>query len=88
MTKNGRRALFLLVATVLNMLLTIIIMAVVYIALSALCGLLNIGAGFIGVVIIGITFLAGIVLSGLAYGKVLKAIRKRPDLEERFGLLK
>ena len=88
MTKNGRRALFLHVATVLNMLLTIIIMAVVYIALSALCGLLNIGAGFIGVVIIGITFLAGIVLSGLAYGKVLKAIRKRPDLEERFGLLK
>jgi len=88
MTKNGRRALFLLVATVLNMLLTIVIMVAVYIALSAIFGLLKVEAGFVGVLIIGITFLSGIVLSGLVYSRALKAIRKRPELEERFGLLK
>ena len=60
MTKNGRRALFLLAATAANMLLTVLIVA----------------------------FLAGVVLSGIAYSRVLKALRKRPDLEERFGLIK
>ena len=86
MTKNGRRALFLLVATVANMLLTVIIIVIAFIGLNALAmalSLKNMGGG-----IIIVSFLAGVVLSGFAYSRVLKALHKRPDLEERFGLIK
>jgi hypothetical protein len=86
MTKNGRRTLFLLVATVANMLLTVIIIVIAFIGLNALAmalSLKNLGAG-----IIIVSFLAGVVLSGFAYSRVLKALHKRPDLEERFGLIK
>ena len=86
MTKNGRRALFLLAATAANMLLTILIIVIVFVGLSALAmalSLKNLGGG-----IIIVSFLAGVVLSGFAYSRVLKALRKRPDLEERFGLIK
>jgi hypothetical protein len=86
MTKNGRRALFLLVATVSNMLLTLLLIVVVFIALNSLAmavGLKN-AAG----VIIIVSFLGAVVLSGFIYSRVLKYLRKRPDLEERFGLLK
>jgi small-conductance mechanosensitive channel len=85
MTKNGRRALFLLVATLANMLATILILVIVYVGLSALFMALKISAGAI---IMIIALLAGVILSGFLYSKVLKALRKRPDLEERFGLLK
>jgi hypothetical protein len=85
MTKTGRRALFLLVATVANMLLTVLIIVVVVAALGLIFPALGLKAP---VVIMIVAFLAGVVLSGLAYGKVLKILRKRPDLEERFGLLK
>ena len=86
MTKNTRRALFLLVATVANMLLTIIIIVVVFMGLNLLLPLIGIKNA--GPVIIIIAFLAGIVLSFIVYSKILKYLRKRPDLEERFGLLK
>jgi membrane protein implicated in regulation of membrane protease activity len=86
MTKNGRRALFLLVATVANMLLTVIIIVAVWLGLSLL--LSQIGVRNAGSYVIIVAFLAGVVLSFFIYGRVLKALRKRPDLEERFGLIK
>ena len=88
MTKNSRRALFLLVATVANMLLTIVIIVAVYVGLSLLAGVLKINASFVGIAILGTAFLAGVVLSFIVYSKILKYLRKRPDLEARFGLLK
>jgi hypothetical protein len=86
MTKNGRRILFLLVATVANMLVTIIIIVTVWLGLSLLFPL--IGLRNAGSFVIIIAFLAGVILSFFIYGKVLKALRRRPDLEERFGLIK
>jgi UDP-N-acetylmuramyl pentapeptide phosphotransferase/UDP-N-acetylglucosamine-1-phosphate transferase len=86
MTKNGRRALFLLVATAANMLLTVIIIVVLFIALNALS--MAIGLKGLGGAIIIFSFLAGVILSAFAYSRVLKALRRRPGLEERFGLLK
>jgi len=86
MTKYGRRALFLLVATVANMLLTIGIV----LALAFLWYFISLGLKIQGTmpVAIMVAFLLAVVLSGLIYNRVLKALRGRPDLEERFGLLK
>lgn len=86
MTKNGRRVLFLLVATVANMLLTLLLIVVAFIALNGLAVALGL-KNAAGVIII-VSFLGAVVLSGFIYSRVLKALRKRPDLEERFGLLK
>lgn len=86
MTKNSRRILFLLVATLANMLLTVIIIVLVFIGLSALAMALSLKN--LGLAVIIVSFLAGVVLSGFAYSRVLKALHKRPDIEERFGLIK
>ena len=86
MTKNGKRVSFLLVATLANMLLTIIIIVLLFIGLNALTA--SLGLKNFGMVVILTCFLGGVVLSGLIYAKVLKALRRRPDLEERFGLSK
>jgi hypothetical protein len=85
MTKTGRRALFLLVATVANMLLTLILIVLVFIALNGLA--IAVGLNAAGVIII-VSFVGAVLLSGFIYSRVLKALRKRPDLEARFGLLK
>jgi hypothetical protein len=87
MTKNGRRGLFLLVATVLNMLLTVLLLVVMVVLWSLLASLLKISQATIAPAIL-VSFIASVVLSGFIYSRVLKALRKRPDLEERFGLLK
>jgi hypothetical protein len=87
MTKNGRRVLFLLIATVANMLLTVLLIVALLAFWTLLSGWLKIQAATMGPAII-VCFLAGVVLSGFIYSRVLKALRKRPDLEERFGLLK
>lgn len=87
MTKNGRRGLFLLVATVGNMLLTIILIFAFlagWFAFAQAVGLKS-SASFPAVIV---SFVAAVILSGFIYGRVLKALRKRPELEERFGLLK
>jgi hypothetical protein len=87
MTKNGRRALFLLVATVANMLLTVIFIVAFLSGWFALAQALGLKSNGSGPAII-ISFVAAVVLSGLIYNKALKVLRGRPDLEERFGLLK
>jgi hypothetical protein len=87
MTKNGRRALFLLVATVANMLLTVILIFAFLSAWLVFAQAVGLNANSSGPAII-VAFLAAVILSGFIYSKVLKALRKRPDLEERFGLLK
>jgi membrane protein implicated in regulation of membrane protease activity len=87
MTKNGRRALFLLVATALNMLLTIIIVVAVLVLWSLIATWFNISQAS-AVPVTLVAFLAGVILSGFAYSRAIKALRKRPDLEERFGLVK
>jgi hypothetical protein len=87
MTKNGRRTLFLLVATAANMLLTVIIIVALVILWSLLSSWLKISQNaFIPATLVA--FIAAVILSGFIYSRVLKALRKRPDLEERFGLLK
>jgi uncharacterized membrane protein YbhN (UPF0104 family) len=87
MTKNGRRALFLLVATVLNMLLTIVIVVGLVVLWSLIASWLKLSQASIAPATL-VAFIAGVILSGFAYARVLKALRKRPDLEERFGLVK
>jgi len=87
MTKNGRRMTFLLVATVANMLLTVILIVAFIAIWSLVSGWLGIQASTMAPAIL-VSFLGAVVLSGFIYSRVLKALRKRPDLEERFGLLK
>jgi hypothetical protein len=87
MTKNASRILFLLVATVANMVLTVILIFAFIAIWSIISGWLNIQAATIAPAIL-VSFVAAVVLSGFIYSKVLKYLRKRPDLEERFGLLK
>ena len=87
MTKNGRRVLFLLVATVANMLLTVIIIFAILALWFGVAQAVGIKANTAAPAIL-VAFLAGVVLSGFIYSRVLKALRKRPDLEQRFGLLK
>ena len=87
MTKNGRRISFLLVATVANMLLTIVLIIALLMLWSLISGWLKLAAATMAPAIL-VCFVAAVVLSGFIYSKVLKALRKRPDLEARFGLLK
>ena len=87
MTKNGRRVLFLLIATVANMLLTVILIIALLALWTLLAGALKIQAAAMGPAVI-VCFIAAVVLSGFIYSRVLRALRKRPDLEARFGLLK
>jgi hypothetical protein len=87
MTKNGRRALFLLVATVANMILTLILIFGILAAWFALARALGIESKTAAPAVL-VSFIAAVVLSGFIYSKVLKALRKRPELEERFGLIK
>jgi hypothetical protein len=88
MTKNGRRGLFLLVATVSNMLLTVILIFALLAAWFGIARLAGIDSSKSAAPAILVSFIGSVVLSGFIYSKVLKALRKRPDLEERFGLLK
>jgi hypothetical protein len=87
MTKNGKRVLFLLVATAANMLLTVGILVALVILWSLFMNWLKISANaFIPGTLVA--FIGAVVLSGFIYSKTLKAIQKRPDLAKRFGLLK
>jgi membrane protein implicated in regulation of membrane protease activity len=88
MTKNGRRALFLLVATIANMILTIIIIVAVGLGLSLVCTAFHWTGPNAAMPIWIVSFLSGVVLSAVVYSKVLKRLRNRPGLAERFGLLK
>jgi hypothetical protein len=87
MTKNGRRGLFLLVATVANLVFTVILIVAFLAIWSLVSGALNIQESTMGPAVI-VAFIGAIVLSGFIYSRVLKAMAKRPDLGERFGLLK
>lgn len=87
MTKGGRRALFLLVATVANLLVTCIILIALLLLWSAIAGLLSISQDSIQFAFMA-AFLIAIVLSGLLYSKVLKHLSEKPELVERFGLAK
>ena len=86
MTKNGRRALFLLVATVANMLFTVILIVILLVAWSLLAQALQIPNNT--PIPWFVAFFAAIIVSGFAYSKVLKVIQKRPGLSDRFGLIK
>jgi hypothetical protein len=86
MTKNGRRALFLLVATLANMLFTLILIAALVLAWILLSQWLKIPNTT--PVPWLVAFVVAVVLSGFVYSKALKAIQKRPELCERFGLIK
>jgi hypothetical protein len=87
MTKNARRALFLVVATVGNFLVTAVILVALILAWSAIAGALGIAQSTVLPAFV-IAFVAAVVLSFFIYGKFLKYVAGRPDLEERFGLLK
>lgn len=87
MTKKGRRALFLLVATVANMLLTILIVVALVLIWSLVASKLGILANSMAIAVM-VAFLAAVILSGFIYSKVLKALQNRPDLMERYGLSK
>jgi hypothetical protein len=87
MTKNTRRSLFLVVATVANMLLTIVLVVALVLLWSVIANKLGILANSMAIAVM-VAFIAAVVISGFVYSKVLKAIQNRPDLMERYGLLK
>lgn len=87
MTKSGRRGLFLLVATLANMLLTFVLIIALVALWALIANQLGISSNTMMPAIL-IAFLAAVILSGFIYSKVLKMVQKRPDLAERFGLLK
>jgi len=87
MTKNARRATFLIVAVVANFLVTCIILIALIVLWSLVAGALGIAQSTIFPAFV-IAFVGSVVLSGFLYSRVIKAIGKRPDLEERFGLTK
>lgn len=86
MTKTARRMTFLLVATLANMLLTLILIVALVLAWSWIASLLGIRDS--SPIAVMVSFVGAVVLSGFIYSRALKALRKRPDLEERFGLVK
>jgi hypothetical protein len=87
MTKNARRALFLVVATVGNFLVTALILVALVLGWSAVAGAVGIEQSTILPAFV-ISFVVAVALSFFIYGKFLKYVAGRPDLEERFGLLK
>jgi hypothetical protein len=87
MTKNGRRGLFLLVATLANLVSTVILIVAMLAIWSLISGALKIQEATMGPAVI-VAFVGAIVISGFIYSRVLKAVKKRPDLGERYGLLK
>jgi hypothetical protein len=88
MTKNGRRATFLLVATLGNMLLTLVLIVGLVAAWALIANATGLKAENTMAPALLVAFIAAIVLSGFIYSRVLKALQKRPDLVERYGLLK
>ena len=87
MTKGGRRALFLLVATVANFLVTCVILAGLLLLWSVVASLLSITQDSIQFAFIA-AFLIAIVSSGIIYSRVLKYLSEKPELVEKFGLAK
>jgi hypothetical protein len=87
MTKSARRITFLAVATVANFLITAIILIALILIWGAIAGALNIAQSTMMPAFV-IAFLAAVVLSFFIYGKFLKYVSGKPELEERFGLLK
>ena len=87
MTKNGRGGRVRLVATVANLVFTVMLRFAFLAIWALISGALNIQESTMGPAVI-VAFVGAIVLSGFIYSKVLKAIQKRPDLAERYGLLK
>jgi uncharacterized protein YqfA (UPF0365 family) len=83
MTKREKAVVFMICATLLNILAT----ALLFIALIALYSLtlgrwLKVGSAGLAV---GISFILSVVLSAVIYKKVLEKLRKKINFEERFG---
>ena len=87
MTKSARRAVFLIVATLANFLITAFVLVALILIWGAIAGALNFSQSTIMPAFV-ISFIAAVVISFLVYGKFLKYVAARPELEERFGLLK
>lgn len=87
MTRSGRRAVFLIVATVANFLVTIILMALLMLLWSAISGLLSLSQDSVFPAFMA-AFLLAVVLSGFIYSRVLRYLSDKPELVERFGLSK
>ncbi len=87
MTKGGRRAVFLLVATVANFLVTCIILVALMLLWSGVSSLLSISQDSVFPAFMA-AFLIAVVASGVIYSKVLKYLSDKPELVERFGLAK
>lgn len=83
MTRRGRTLVFLLVATALNVAVTLALFVGILLLYNATLGpLLKIKSA--AVPLFG-SFLVAVVVSSFAYRKFLEALRKRPGFDERFG---
>lgn len=84
MTRGARTLLFLLVATVGNLVLTVALFAGILVLYSATLGqVLRLRSAVLPVFA---SFALAVLGSTLAYLKVLDLLRKRPGLGEKFGL--
>jgi uncharacterized protein YqfA (UPF0365 family) len=84
MTKRERSVLFMLGATVFNVLLTAIIFVALIVLYSLTLGrLLSAPSAALA---IGLCFILALVATAIIYRKVLEAMRKRIDFEASFGL--
>jgi Na+/glutamate symporter len=87
MTKNARRATFLAVATLANFLVTLIVLIALGALLVLITGALKLQMSS-SLPLFVIAFIGAVVLSFFIYGKFLKYVSSRPDLQERFGIKK
>ena len=84
MTRRARTLLFLLAATVGNLILTVALFAGLLVLYSATLGqVLKLRSAALPILT---SFALAVLGSTLAYHKVLDVLRKRPGFEEKFGL--
>jgi len=84
MTNKERTVLFVLGATMLNLILTLAITVAVF--LSYVVTIARIAPPRSVALPLGISFIAGILLSNLIYKRLLVVLGRRYNLEEKFGV--
>lgn len=84
MTKRERMVLFMIAATLLNILVTAVLF-VGFIALYSLTLGRVVKAGS-SAIAVSLSFILAVILSSLVYKKALTALRKKINFEEKFGI--
>lgn len=85
MTNRERTVLFVLGATVFNLVTTIVITVAIFIAYVLTLARMSPPKGV--ALPLGLSFILGILFSGLIYRKALVILGRKVDLQEKFGVV-